>query len=288
MSKLVVAVNIIAVSMALGAPGAFAKDIRILYLTKSQGFEHSVVSRKGDAPSFSGRILAKLAKDNGMLFEETKDASAINAQNLKNYDIVVFFTQGDPTQRGKDRAPVMDAKGVDHLLKWIKKGGRFAAFHSGSDTFHSPPRGEATPYIQMVGGEFRGHGAQFVGALKVVDAEHPAMKRLPPVWNAKEEWYLFRNVNTESIHVLALMDPGGEGANQKDYDLAPYPMVWCSAYGKGKVYFNGMGHREDVWESDNFQNCIVDAFNWLLEEKTPAEQTAPNYDEVVPKAAAAQ
>jgi len=288
MSKLVIAVSIIAVGMALVAPTAFAKDIRILYLTTSQGFEHSVVRQKGDAPSHSGPILAKLAKDNGMLLEETKDASTINAKNLKNYDIVVFYTQGDLTKTGKTGAPVMDAKGVDQLLKWIKKGGCFAAFHSGSDTFHSPPRGDASPYIQMVGAEFRGHGAQFVGALKVVDADHPTMKSLPPTWNVNEEWYLFRNFNTESMHVLALMDPGDEGANQEKYALAPYPMIWCSAYGEGKVFFNGMGHREDVWESDNLQNSIVDAFRWLLDEKTPPEQTAPNYDETVPKTAPAQ
>ena len=288
MSRFVIAVSVIAASMALVAPTAFTEDTRILYLTTSQAFEHSVVRQKGDAPSHSGRILAKLAKDNGMVVEETKDASVINAKNLKNYDIVVFYTQGDLTKRGKTGAPVMGAKGVDQLLKWIKKGGRFAAFHAGSDTFHSPRRGDASPYIQMVGGEFRGHGAQFVGALKVVDADHPTMRNQPPVWNVNEEWYLFRNLNTESMHVLALMDPGGEGDNQKEYALAPYPMVWCSAYGKGKVFFNGVGHREDVWEADNFQTSIVDALKWLLEENTPAEQTAPNYDEAVPKTAPAQ
>jgi uncharacterized protein len=41
------------------------KKQKILYFTKSAGFEHSVVKRKGDELSHSEKILAELGEKNG-------------------------------------------------------------------------------------------------------------------------------------------------------------------------------------------------------------------------------
>jgi len=278
MNKFPCHIVILGVIAALAMTWTYAQEpsARLLFLSKSVGFEHSVIAQKDGKPSWADNILTKLAEEHDATITCTKDASLINAENLKNYDIVVFYTQGDLTQVGdKDGAPPMSENGLEELLTWIKNGGRFMGFHCASDTFHTPSGAPVTAYIKMLGGEFAGHGAQFRGTVKVVDSGHPTMTSIPQNWTIREEWYTFKNLNTDSIHVLALLDPGEERAKQKMYDVPPYPIIWCREYGAGLVYFNGMGHREDVWTNPTFQQSIVDAATWLMAE--------PNYDKVVPK-----
>lgn len=283
MSKVLAGMMAVIVLAAVAAPMAMAQDSppRILFLSKSEAFEHGPVAQKGGKPSVADIALGELAKENESPFTTTKDASAINAANLKNFDLVIFYTQGDLTKPSKDGGAAMSEKGVAELLEWIKAGGAFMGFHSASDTFHTPKGGEVTPYLKMVGGEFTGHGAQFEGTVKVVDPTHPAVAAIPKDWKIKEEWYAFNNFNKDSIRVLALLDPGAERAKQKMYDVPDYPVIWVSAYGKGKVYFNAIGHREELWQDPVFRKSIVDAGKWLA--APGAEGTEPNFDKVVPK-----
>jgi hypothetical protein len=273
---------VVALVVAFVMPCASAQEARLLFLSKSEGFEHGPVAVKDGKPCLAETVLTKLAQENGATIKSTKDANAITAENLKNYDIVVFYTQGDLLKPSKDGGAPMGPNGVSDLLDWIKKGGRYMGFHSASDTFHTPEGAEVTPYLKMVGAEFIGHGPQFFGTVKVVDSMHSAMAAFPKEWKIKEEWYAFKNFNAKDMHVMALMDPGDDAARKLDlYKNGAYPIIWCSAYGEGKVYFNGMGHREELWEDPIFTQSIVDAATWLMEPSSAASDTKPNYDEVM-------
>lgn len=283
MDSVLASVLIIAILISLVAPMAFAQEApRTLFFSRSEGFEHGPVVAKGGNPSVAEKALGELAAQNDARFKSTKDGSQITAENLKNFDLVIFYTQGDLTKpTSKDGAPPMTEQGLKDLLAWIENGGKFMGFHSASDTFHTPQGGEVTPFLKMVGGEFRGHGGQFEGTVKVVDPSHPAMASIPQDWKLKEEWYMFHNFNTATIRVLALLDPGAERAKQKDYDIANYPIIWVNTCGKGKVYFSALGHREEIWVDPIFQKSVVDAAQWLMDEGTAG--TEPNFDKVVPK-----
>ena len=115
-----------------------------------------------------------------------------------------------------------------------------------------------------LGGEFRVHHKQFKGTVRVIDTAHPAMAHVPAEWNILDEWYLFKNLNAETMHVLAVLDSGAERQVQEPYNIPNYPIIWCSEYGKGRVYYNAMGHREDVWDNPDFQKSVVDAAHWAL------------------------
>jgi len=275
-------------AMVMVMPVAVAQDTaqtkgpHILFLSKSQAFEHSPVAEKDGKTSIAENMLAKIAEEMGATLVTTKDADRIDAENLKNYDLVIFYTQGDLTKDSKDGGANMSETGQADLVEWVKKGGRFMGFHSASDTFHTPRGGEVTPYLDMVGGEFTRHGRQFKGLVKVVDPSHPAVAAIPAGYKPMEEWYLFHNFNTESIRVLALMDPGEERAKQEAYNIPDYPVIWVNAVGDGKVFFTAFGHRDDLWEEDPvFYKSAVNAINWLMAEGQ--EGTEPNFDQVVPK-----
>lgn len=274
--------RIIALSLVLVLAVGTAYAQNILFLNKSEGFEHSPVALK-DGKTYAGKVMQELADSHGATLTETKNASAINAENLKNYDLVMMYTSGDLTKSSKDGGDVMGPNGQQELVDWVKGGGAVMAFHSTTDTFHTPPAGEVTPFIKMLGAEFVGHGKQFVGTVKVVDPGHPAMGSIPQDWKTNEEWYMFKNFNTESMRVLALLDPADERQKQEMYNVPSYPVVWVSQVGDGKVYYSAFGHDEKMWDNEIFQQSIVDAATWLLDDATPASDTKPNYNEVVPK-----
>jgi len=252
--------------LAMFGAQSHAEGKRILFLTKSAGFQHSVIVPKDDKHSHAGEVLQQLADKLGGTLLETKDASLVNKAELANYDLVIFYTTMDLTQPGFDQTKPMGKDGVKELQEWIKEGGAFMGFHCASDTFHGDDTTPVTPYIHMLGAEFKGHGAQFKGIVKVTDPDHPTMANIPNDWEIADEWYLFKNMNTDDIHVLAMLDPARQREHQEMYNVPNYPIIWCREYGKGRIYYNAMGHREDVWTDETFQKAVVDAINWSTGE----------------------
>ncbi|HVS64592.1 MAG TPA: ThuA domain-containing protein [Thermoanaerobaculia bacterium] len=254
--------------------------MRVLFLSKSSGFEHSSIKREGDRPSHVEQVLSALADQHGFGLEATKDAGRIRADVLSGFDVVVFYTTGDLTERGGeaerglfagDGEPPMGPNGLSDLLAWIRGGGGFVGFHCASDTFHSEEghseeghseEGSVSDYIAMLGGEFDSHGQQFEGLVRVVDADHPITSAAPRELIRLDEWYLFKNFDPERVHVLRVLDSRDEGERQPAYDREPYPIVWTREPGEGRVYYDAQGHREDVWDDPEFQDSVVRALRW--------------------------
>ena len=63
---------IVLLALTLGAAPQDAKK-KILFFTKSSGFEHSAIKKKGEEPSHAEKILAELAKKNNWDVTHTKD-----------------------------------------------------------------------------------------------------------------------------------------------------------------------------------------------------------------------
>lgn len=255
-----------------------ADSVQVLILETSESFAHSPTVSEDGKPSLLERTIKQIVPQEWNVVA-TKDASTINAENLKKYQLVIFYTQGDLTKPNKTGTPQMGENGVADLIAWIEQGGGFVGFHSATDTF----RGEGdtvTPYTEMIGAEFAGHGKQFVGKVVVTDPNHPVMKHVPANWELNEEWYTFRKFNKGALRVLALLDCGEERRNQEMYNVPNYPIIWVRSLGKGRVYYSALGHREDVWENPTFQQTVRDALNWALGEGPSA--TEPNFASVVP------
>ena len=263
--------------------------VRVLFLSKSSGFEHSSIARRHGHASPVDEVLKQIAGANDWGLVSTKNASLISAAELANLDAVVFYTTGDLTQAGTkqglfggDGETPMKPDGVADLTRWVENGGALLGFHSAADTFHDPS-GAPSPYIRLLGGEFLTHGRQFPGKLRVVDADHPTMAHIPQDWTLLDEWYAFKNMDVERVHVLALLDTSSDPYGQETYKREPYPVIWCASVGKGRVFYNAMGHREETWDDPRFQQAFVDALNWAV-GKAPLD-AEPNFESVVPSSA---
>ena len=259
------------------ARAASGKKQRVLYFTRSAGFEHSVVRRKGDQLAFSERVLTEMGKRAGFEVVCTKDGRVFDS-DLDQYDTIAFYTSGDLTKPNRNRTPPMTPRGKQRLLDWVAAGGGFVGFHSATDSFHSRG-GKVDPYIAMIGGEFVIHGAQQAAGVKLVDPAFPNLQGIPSEMRLKEEWYTQKNLAPD-LHVILLQET--KDMRGKMYQRPPYPQTWARRHGKGRVFYTSFGHREDIWTNPKVQQVMLAGFAWTM-GNVEADVT-PNIAKVAPGA----
>ncbi len=115
---------------------ASARRPRVLFFTKSSGFEHSVVKRDGGSPAYAERVLTEFAGAAGFDVESSKDGTVFDG-DLDRFDAFFFYTTEDLTQAGNDKQPPMSAKGKQQLLDAVASGKGMLGSHCASDTFHT-------------------------------------------------------------------------------------------------------------------------------------------------------
>ncbi len=257
---------------------AQAAPKRVLVVTVTEGFRHSSIPT-------AEKVLGELAKEshlftvdyarvnpyeprfkgaNGKPDKAKVDAAIkevlaekMSPEALKNYDGVIFAnTTGD--------LPMPDKQA---FLDWIKSGKGFVGMHSATDTFHG-----FAGYIEMIGGEFKTHHPGFYEVdAQNDDRECPACRALGPDWKVYDEIYLFKNYDPTKVHELLTLD-------KEPMDKTPghFPISWCKEYGKGRVFYTALGHREDVWDptwpdrknpkevAEAYQQHILGGIKWAL------------------------
>jgi hypothetical protein len=165
----------------------------------------------------------------------------------------------------------------------VAAGKGFLASHCGSDTFHSAGESrqeqeKRDPYIAMLGGEFIVHGSQQEATMKVADPHFPGLKGVQD-FKLKEEWYALKNFAPD-LHVILVQSTSG--MHDAMYERPDFPATWARKHEKGRVFFTSMGHRDDVWKNEIFQNLLMGGLAWAL-GNVDAEIPA-NIDKVTPKA----
>lgn len=264
---------------------------KILFFSKSSGFEHSVITYKNGQPSYAEKILLDLGAKNGWDFTFSKDGSKFSKDYLAQFDAVFFYTTGDLCSEGTDKNPPMSKEGKQALFDYVKAGKGFIGTHSASDTFHTdnesvkgPERyvnhGEkADSYTRFIGSEFIIHGAQQVAKSTVIDPKFPGFETIGKDFAFMEEWYSLKDFS-DDLHVLTVMDsPAMTGSM---YGRPAYPNTWARKYGEGRVWYTSMGHREDVWTNPIFQNILIGGIKFALGDAKG--DTTPNIKEVTPGA----
>ncbi|MCP4454198.1 MAG: ThuA domain-containing protein [Planctomycetes bacterium] len=217
--------------MAAGAPK------KLLVVTVTKGFRHSSIPT-------AEKVLGQLAKKSKAFtvdYVRTDEdmAAKMTAEKLRQYDGFIFA----------NTTGILPLPSKEAFLKEIRGGKAFIGMHSASDTFHGD--GMIDPYIDMCGGEFRTHGAQVGIECLVMDPDHAATKHLKQSWVInQEEVYLFKSYDSHKLRDLLSLD---KHPNNKR-EIGHFPVTWCKMYGKGRVFYTSLGHREDVWDHDTPAN----------------------------------
>ncbi|MDP3070305.1 MAG: ThuA domain-containing protein [Opitutaceae bacterium] len=284
----------VALASALAAAPATKK---VLFFTKSSGFEHDVIKTL-DGPRYGAafRVLRELGAQHNIEFVFSKDGSLFSKDYLAQFDAFFFATSGDLTLAKNNPAqgdgnPPMTPAGKQALLDAIAGGKGFVGTHNASDTFHAPgnqdhgparnePDGANTdPYGKMLGASFIKHDAQQPARMIIADAKFPGMAAVPADFVLHEEWYSLKNFAPD-LHVLMVQDTST--MTGPSYARPNYPATWVRLHGQGRVFYTNMGHRDDVWANPIFQSVLMGGLNWAL-RRVEADVT-PNIATVAPQA----
>jgi uncharacterized protein len=259
---------------------------KVLFFTKSSGFPHPVITRKGDKLGLAERILTEIGKEHGFEVVASKDGRLFEPDQIGQWDAFVFETTGDLTTPGGDKNPPISADGEKAFYDAIRGGKGFMGMHCATDTFGHHGRrnkGAEDPYIQMIGGEFVSHGpVQDLATIEVVDPKFPGMAdgfgSRGPSFTIKDEWYALKNM-PKDLHVIMVQVTSGLTGPM--YRRPNYPCTWARNYGRGRVFYTSMGHRDDIWENPTYQGLLLGALSWATGRVEASIE--PNIRQVTPK-----
>jgi len=242
----------LALSTAATAPeGSDAGEApRLLFLTHSAGFVHSVVRRpEPEQLAHAERALVEAA-DGRLVVDCTQDCGDITPENLARYDAVLFYTTGS--------LPISD-EGKAGLIEWVRGGGAFCGVHCATDTFY-----EFADYMGLVGGAFDGHPWHEEVTMTVEDGRHPSTSHLGERWVLTDEIYQFKWWRRHPNHVLLSLDTGATDVARGKRVDRDYANAWCKDFGQGKMFYTALGHREDVWTNPAFQEHLIGGIEWAI------------------------
>lgn len=245
----------------------------LILIIQSCGHVHDVAKRD-TGPSRVERTFAELAKRTGMFrIECTDDVSTLTANRIKQASLIVFYTTGDLP---------FDDEQFDAFEQWLEGGGGFLGIHCAADTLTNHPR-----YPKIIGGKFADHPwtEDKTVTIKVHDPDWAACKPFAPDFTVQEEIYLFKDFDPTQVRVLMSLDMERTELKKPQH----VPIAWCRSYGKGKVFYTSLGHRDDMWTNPRYQLHLIGAIRWLLgedkQDATPNPQLSQREDEIARRAA---
>jgi type 1 glutamine amidotransferase len=196
---------------------------------------------------------------------------ASRASTLDRYDAVLFYTNGE--------TDLSDAQKRD-LLAFIGADGKgFVGVHSAAATAYGWPE-----YARMLGAVFDNHPWKVTTARIIVERpDFPAMKGWSTGMTVTDEHYQMRAApySRQNVDVLARLDPASldlnnAGVRRSDRD---FPVAWIKRYGKGRVFYSGLGHTEESWDDPRVQSMYLEGIRWVLGSGTGEVQPHPSRDE---------
>jgi hypothetical protein len=260
---------------------AQSKPKRVLYFTRSVGFEHSPVKRPGHELSFSEKLLVEWGRDAGFDVDCTKDGRVFD-ESLDKYAAIASYSCGDLTQPDGYGNPPVTLAGRHRLLDAIRQGKAFVGIHSG---IYFPlehpdyPAGQTDPYVTMVGGEFVSHARQQEAAVRVASPKFPGVQAFGESSKFFEEWYAMKSY-ARDLHVILVQET--KGMVDACYQRPPFPATWAHLYGKGRVFYTSFGHREDILTNPKVKGLILGGIAWAL--GNAEADIPPNIQQVTPQA----
>lgn len=201
-----------------------ASELRVLFLGDNAA--HRPADRfKQLQPVLAGRHIE---------LTYTDSLADLNRAKLAGFDALAIFANHTQISPEQEKA----------LLDYVAEGGGLVALHCASYCFLNSPK-----YIELVGGQFKSHGA---GVFKetIVKADHPVMAGLQPI-ESWDESYVHARHNSNRVVLSVRRDEKGSE-----------PYTWVRDHGKGRVFYTAWGHDQRTWSNVNFHALVEQGIRW--------------------------
>jgi type 1 glutamine amidotransferase len=222
------------------APPA-APQVRVLMITTTAAFRH-------DSIPTAQQVMTDLAARTGEFsVTVTEDLSAISESRLAQTNVLMFaLTSGElPLSDGQKAA----------IVAFVNNGGGFIGVHSATDTLY-----QWADYGRIVGAYFKEHPWTQDAAVTVEDRSHPITASLGANFRLLEEYYTFQQNPRPAVHVLLSLDAASVGAQ------GDFPLAWTQTFGRGRSYYNALGHFDSTWRDAGFQTQVRNAIRWAASQ----------------------
>jgi type 1 glutamine amidotransferase len=197
------------------------------------------------------RAMKSLFEANHWSVEATYDLDVLTRLHNANCQVVLSYTclsKNIPEQETPTPERLTNEQ-VRGLAGWVHHGGGLLAAHCATVI------GESDPDLgQLLGGSFISHPAPFTFTVYPVSDGHPITEDVA-AFDVYDEFYVERHEPSVAINMTA------------DYEGTTYPMVWSKPEGVGRVVHIAPGHFPDVWNHPLYQRLMIQAVNWLTEER---------------------
>jgi uncharacterized protein len=181
-------------------------------------------------------IMRNFLEKAGFEIKITEDRDQL-LQNINDYDVFLDYTHG-----GK-----LTDEQTESVIKFVEGGKALVGVHSAAVDKGSPK------YDKLLGGKYYSHSEEAESEVHIVDTIHPITAGMKDFNIVDEIYALAYEPNTFQV----LIDGKVNGV--------VYPICWIKEYGKGKVTFLSLGHGEQAFNNDNFQELVIRMIKWATE-----------------------
>ena len=205
----------------------------------------------GHQPREVADLFTRVLRDEGFEVDISADLDAFrDERKLFGLDLIVpHWTMGKilPEQ-------------VNPVLRAVQSGVGLAGVHGGMcDAFR-----DCTDWHFMTGGQWVAHpgndGVRY--RVHVNDRAHPITRGVDDFDVASEQYYMHVD---PGVKVLATTQfPVAEGPHVPNGPVA-MPVIWTKLFGKGRVYYNSIGHTAAVLEREPVLTLVRRGFRWAAE-----------------------
>jgi len=229
-----------------------AKSRKILVFWLCKGFFHESIPVTNKAIELMGK------KTGAYKVVISNDMKMFDAKKLAEFDAVLFnnTTKLDFNKPGQRQA----------LMDFVKSGKGIIGLHAATDNFYNWPEA-----AEMMGGLFVSHPwtAGGVWAIKDYEPNHPLNAAFKGEgFKIRDEIYRQKKLsaveNRRILLTLDLDDPAtksAKGAMESDRDM---PVSWIKDYGKGRIFFCGFGHNNEIYYRPAMLQHELDGIQFAL------------------------
>lgn len=187
----------------------------------------------GHEPELVANRFASLLKKNGITPEVYHSQDCLgDAEKLKTYDLIIpCWTMGE-----------IKGEYTQNILHAVESGVGLAGCHGGMcDAFRND-----TDWQFMTGGQWVSHpggdGVEYT--VNICRGANPITEGLSDFIVQSEQYYLHVDPAIEVLATTRFPVIDGPHTANKPIDM---PVVWTKYWGRGRVFYNSLGHHDDVF-----------------------------------------
>jgi uncharacterized protein len=238
-------------AMPSKAAVAAKKPRKMLVFWRCEGFYHASIPVVNRAMEIMGEKTGAFE-----VTAVTDDYSVFTKESLKKFDIICL---NNTTHLKFDPKETPDR--CEALMAFMKSGKGLVGIHAAADNFYKWPEA-----MEMMGNKFTGHpwGGGGTWAIKIDEPDHPLTAPFkgkgfkirdeiyrtdPPLYSRKRQHVLM------SLDMSDQVTGNAKGLKPTDQDTG---ISWISTVGKGRVFYTGLGHNNEVlWNAPVLEHILL-------------------------------